>query len=277
MAWIELHQTLPQNKKTLKLKRLLKIKTPQAVGHLCMLWLWALDNAPDGDLSEFLFEDIAEVCGVEEKNAEKFVDALIKSGFVDADLVLHDWCAYVGKLINMREKNSERQKKYRNKKKENEEALSLRNSNVTCDITVTPQNEDAKNERDITVTSRQRNGATKPNQTKPNHSVLTHTINARACEDGCVFNKPTVDEIKSYCQEHNISIDANEFFDHYEANGWTIGKSPMKDWKATLRGWDRRRKEASAPTGRYDPTYDKSEIEQLLDDEMIATMAMVEE
>lgn len=254
MAWIELHQTLPQNKKTLKLKRLLKIKTPQAVGHLCMLWLWALDNAPNGDLSEFLFEDIAEVCGVEEKNAEKFVGALIESGFVDENLVLHDWCAYVGKLINMREKNSERQKKYRNKKKENEGALPLHNGNVT---------------RDITVTSRQRNGATKPNLTKPNHSVLTHTIYARAREDGCVFNKPTVNDIKSYCQEHNISIDANEFFDHYEANGWNIGKSPMQDWKAALRGWDRRRKEASVDTGRCEPTYDKSEIEQLLDDEMM--------
>ena len=53
MAWMELHQSLPQNKKTLRLKRLLKIRTPQAVGHLCMLWLWAIDNAPDGDLTPF--------------------------------------------------------------------------------------------------------------------------------------------------------------------------------------------------------------------------------
>ena len=54
MAWIELHQTLPSNRKTMRLKRLLKIKTPQAVGHMCMLWLWAVDNAADGDLTRSL-------------------------------------------------------------------------------------------------------------------------------------------------------------------------------------------------------------------------------
>ena len=51
MAWIELHQSLPTHRKLGKLKRLLKIKTPQAVGHLAMLWLWCIDNAPDGNLS----------------------------------------------------------------------------------------------------------------------------------------------------------------------------------------------------------------------------------
>ena len=58
MAWIELHQNLPAHRKVKKLKRLLKIKTPQAVGHLAMLWLWAVDNAPDGDLSALDPEDI---------------------------------------------------------------------------------------------------------------------------------------------------------------------------------------------------------------------------
>ena len=48
LAWIELHQTLPQSGKLMRLKRELRIRTPQAVGHLCLLWLWALDNAPDG-------------------------------------------------------------------------------------------------------------------------------------------------------------------------------------------------------------------------------------
>lgn len=271
MAWIELHQTLPQNKKTLKLKRLLKIKTPQAVGHLCMLWLWALDNAPDGNLSEFPVEDIAEVCGVEEKNAQKFMDALAASGFVDENMMLHDWDAYVGKLINMREKNSERQKKYRKNKKKNDDALPLRNGNVTRDITVTSQEENTNNDCDITVTSRQRNGATKHNQTQPNttNSVLTHTINAQARDGECVCNKPSLDEIKSFCKNQNISIDVDEFYDHYEANGWTIGKSPMRDWKAALRGWDRRKNKAASDGKRYKPTYDKSEIEHLLDDEMM--------
>jgi hypothetical protein len=27
--------------------------------------------------------------------------------------------------------------------------------------------------------------------------------------------------------------------DHYTANGWKVGKNPMKDWKAAVRQWER--------------------------------------
>jgi len=35
---------------------------------------------------------------------------------------------------------------------------------------------------------------------------------------------------------------AENFMDHYESNGWKIGKSPMKDWQATVRNWTRNEK-----------------------------------
>ena len=54
------------------------------------------------------------------------------------------------------------------------------------------------------------------------------------------FKKPTLEEIKNYISEIGSNVDANEFIDFYSANGWKVGKNPMKDWKATLRGWDRR-------------------------------------
>ena len=53
------------------------------------------------------------------------------------------------------------------------------------------------------------------------------------------FIKPTVEEIKAYCQERKNSIDAEYFFDHYESKGWKVGKNPMKDWKAAVRNWER--------------------------------------
>lgn len=53
------------------------------------------------------------------------------------------------------------------------------------------------------------------------------------------FRKPTVDEIKLYCQEKGFNIDADYFFDYYESKGWLIGKSPMKDWKRTVNNWQR--------------------------------------
>ena len=53
------------------------------------------------------------------------------------------------------------------------------------------------------------------------------------------FVKPTVEEIALYCRERNNGIDAEHFFDYYESKGWTVGKQPMKDWKAAVRNWER--------------------------------------
>lgn len=57
------------------------------------------------------------------------------------------------------------------------------------------------------------------------------------------FKKPTVEEIAEYCREIEAKIDPQYFFDRYEGNGWKIGNSPMKDWKATVRNWKRRDEE----------------------------------
>ena len=53
------------------------------------------------------------------------------------------------------------------------------------------------------------------------------------------FVTPTVDEVAAYCAERKNSVDAQEFVDHYTAKGWVIGKSPMKDWKASVRTWEK--------------------------------------
>ena len=53
------------------------------------------------------------------------------------------------------------------------------------------------------------------------------------------FEKPTIEEITAYCKERGNGIDALSFFDYYESKGWVIGKSPMKDWKAAVRNWER--------------------------------------
>ena len=31
--------------------------------------------------------------------------------------------------------------------------------------------------------------------------------------------------------------------DYYEANGWKVGRNPMKDWKAAVRTWEKRDKQ----------------------------------
>lgn len=51
------------------------------------------------------------------------------------------------------------------------------------------------------------------------------------------FQKPTIEQIKAYCKEAGKNIDAEAFFDFYEAKGWVVGRAPMKDWKAAVRNW----------------------------------------
>lgn len=56
------------------------------------------------------------------------------------------------------------------------------------------------------------------------------------------FTPPTLDEVRAYCQERNSSVDPERFVDWYTANGWKVGKNPMKDWKAAVRSWEQRDK-----------------------------------
>jgi len=53
------------------------------------------------------------------------------------------------------------------------------------------------------------------------------------------FIKPTIEQIRIYCTEIGFNLDAEKFCDHYDSNGWLVGKNPMKDWKAAIRTWKR--------------------------------------
>ena len=53
------------------------------------------------------------------------------------------------------------------------------------------------------------------------------------------FEKPSISDIKQYCMERNNNVNAEQFFDYYESNGWKVGKNSMKDWKAAVRTWER--------------------------------------
>jgi uncharacterized protein YdaU (DUF1376 family) len=53
------------------------------------------------------------------------------------------------------------------------------------------------------------------------------------------FIKPTLEEVQAYCKERGNNVDPQQFIDHYDSNGWRVGRNPMKDWKAAVRTWER--------------------------------------
>ena len=74
------------------------------------------------------------------------------------------------------------------------------------------------------------------------------------------FIKPTVDEVTRYCNERKNSVNPAKFISYYEANGWRVGKNPMKDWRAAVITWEHndfnRPRTTSPPIEQADANYD---------------------
>ncbi len=63
------------------------------------------------------------------------------------------------------------------------------------------------------------------------------------------FIKPTVEEIAAYCKEKNYNVNAQQFFNYYESNGWKIGRNAMKSWQAAVQNWNTRHKANNKAAG----------------------------
>lgn len=147
-----------------------------AVGIVVSVWLWAAQNAVDGNLSEYAPEDIADAIGWK-KAAEKLLDALVSAGFIDraedGSLSIHDWdehaAMFQSSVETQREKNRKRVQKWRDeqKRKRNGEVTPECNGDVmavTPDVTL----QEALHVTDVTPL---------PDQTIPNHTKIN-------CGDG---------------------------------------------------------------------------------------------
>lgn len=99
---------------------------------------------------------------------------------------------------------------------------------------------------------------TQPNSTEPN--VIKDKPEKRKR-----FTPPTIDEVKAYCAERKSNVDAERFVNYYESNGWMVGKSKMKDWKAAVRTWeknsfDNKKKNVEIPV----PDYMQAQIDEMM-------------
>ncbi len=56
------------------------------------------------------------------------------------------------------------------------------------------------------------------------------------------FIKPTLEEVKAYCSEKGYKINIQQFMSYYDANGWKVGRNPMKSWQAAVQSWSARDK-----------------------------------
>ena len=65
------------------------------------------------------------------------------------------------------------------------------------------------------------------------------TIRTQGANSRPRFAAPTLDQVSEYCLERKNQVQPQAFIDFYASKGWVVGRSPMKDWKAAVRTWEK--------------------------------------
>lgn len=249
IPWIQVYSNLTTHPKTYALADMLRLPAGTvsaniiAAGMLLGVWSWAAQNAADGNISGCSARALADAAGWRKK-PETLEQALVSCGWIDRDgdaRQLHDWeeyaALYMEQVDNQRRKTKERVQRYRERRHGANE--------MPCNAEVTPQKQDGNGYCNVTDTPG--NASTVPNLTIPN-TLSSPTVQKEKRVTRTKFQKPTVGEIADYCLERKSAVDAQRFFDYYEANGWVQGKGkPVVDWKACMRTWERNN--AGKPSG----------------------------
>lgn len=97
-------------------------------------------------------------------------------------------------------------------------------------------NETQKNQIEIESEIKTEINTPLPNGNKGSKAATPPTRETR-------FSPPSLDEVQAYISERGSAVDAQQFVDFYASKGWMVGKNRMKDWKAAVRTWEKRRKE----------------------------------
>lgn len=200
--------------KTIKLQR--KLGSDGVLAFIKLLAFTAA-NRPSGVLDKVDDETLA--IATDYDDIDSLVAVLVEIGFLDKQrkqLSVHDWADHNGYAMHAKAR-SEKARKAAKAKWDKEKSASSEHA----------------------TSMQQAESSTAPSPTptpEPDPSpdpVVPITASTR-------FKKPTVQEVKAYCHERGNNIDPIKFVNHYEAKGWMIGKTPMKDWKAAVRTWEQR-------------------------------------
>lgn len=147
MAWIELHDNLPDHPKVIDLAEALNLDKDAVVGKLIRLWVWALNSREDGFLRTKDESTIADIMRYRGK-PKTLIKALVEVRFLDpADggYMIHGWDDHVSRLMEMRERRraQARSRKQKQRAKERDgHAVVTRDTddvNMQCHAATVPK------------------------------------------------------------------------------------------------------------------------------------------
>lgn len=226
VAWIELHQSVRDHRKISILARHLGIKKPHAIGHCAALWLWSLDNAPDGviPLDDWLIAEAALWDG----DANDFVIGLLAANLIHIEsdqYHIHDWSDYAGKLIERRKANAERMR-------------TARAANVPNTSAERVQSDDAHVLGDSTVPNRTEQNSTKIIPLNPPSGESKPEKKSRRKPQLPIPEDWDLTEADADYAEarglryERLNNEAEKFYNYWKGRG-----ELRADWSATWRTW----------------------------------------
>lgn len=107
----------------------------------------------------------------------------------------------------------------------------------------------------------------KKSKTKKERGVVTEPVTtALARPQNGKVGKPTFEDVEALFMKKGYPEEAQGFYDYYEANGWRVGKNPMKSWTHAVQNWIRNCGEYHGRGGKKQTVQDRaSEIRREVD------------
>jgi hypothetical protein len=181
-------------------------------GHVTVTLLVALLTVTDDGIVVTSSEEIADLCGIDDEKYLDLIEKIMAKGVIfrnnDGNIEFKNWKKY------QQSESLDRVRRYREKERYSNVTEALQIS--VCNENVTGRIKKIEDRRYI----------------EENVAKAPRIPSER-------FIKPTVEELKAYCDERKNTIDPHRFFDHYESTGWKVGKNPMKNWQAAIRTWEK--------------------------------------
>ena len=181
-------------------------------------------------MSFTFYEDSAQVLmGLTDANAGKIVRAIINARFSGAEPDFNPMMQAVYALLKGQVDRAEKTREARSAGgKKGVSAKAAKSTNIACnlqgnlqgDLQGDPQGDPQANESTVTLPDQ--------NLTFPDRSP---TVPGPF--------PPTTDEVRAYCEQRKNNIDSEQFVDFYASKGWCVGNQPMRDWKASIRSWEK--------------------------------------
>lgn len=242
---------------------LLARKSGQPVAFVLAVWAILLERAsaakPRGGIAGFDCESADAVMGMPDGAACAIVAAMQAKGLIDGERI----CKWEERQP-VRERyegnpSTDRVQRFRERQRN-----AIDGDETPCNANETPRNAQIREDK----IREEKNINTPP--LPPTGGRAGEVADASVCDEEdepkpkrTRFAPPGADDVQAYCDERRNGINGQEFCDFYASKGWKVGNTPMKDWRAAVRTWERGRTGGGA---RASPAPMKSFAERRADE-----------